>query len=192
MRAKESLHSVCKQFFSSLFENRQRRLAILGRFLCVFRSEFDDPIQLCNFYLHTFALDPSAFQLERMGMRLTTQGFFIPYAWLTVAEQTFTHDLLETAFETVEWDEYTNELRVAKGFKFGDCVMTPLHRRLLLRDYCAICIAQAQMQINPRIPTYALLACKQLLQKTPGDPNLFLVLWILDSLGGIAHTLPVV
>jgi hypothetical protein len=188
---------MCKQFFSNLFENRTRRLAILGRFLCVFRSEFDDPISLCKFYLHTFSLDVSAFQLERMGMRLTDYGFFVPYSWLTVAEQTFTHNLLsnhgDAAFETIEWDERTSELRVAKGFKFNDdCVMPPLHRRLLLRDYCAICIAQAQLQINPRIPTYALLACKQLLVTAHGDPYLFLVLWILDSLGGVAHTLPVV
>lgn len=188
--------AIVSRFFKQLFENKQRRLALLGRFLCVFRSEFNDPVDLTTFYLHTFACDPTAFALERLGMRLTCQGFFIPYAWLTVDEQHIIKYILDNHsefFNEIEWNEHDHELRVAKSFKFDEeCVMTPLHRRLLLRDYCTMCILQLQLNVNPRIPTYALMGCKRLLEKHPGNANLCLVHWMLDSLKGNAHELPVI
>lgn len=190
------MEKVAADFFAGLFQaNRQRRLALCYRFLCVYRREFDDPIQLCRFYLQVFACETPAFQLERTGMRLTRGGFYIPYAWLTADEQDTIKwfiDHCDTLFDHVEWDEREYELRKANLFKFDHLVLPPLHRRLLIRDYCTMCILQCQMNANPRVPTYALLACKDLLLKDGDNTLLKLAHTMLDGVRANAHEIPVV
>lgn len=188
------MEQFVSRFFRHLFENRQRRLALLGRFLCVFRTEYDTPVQLCTFYLHTIACETSAFQLEPLGMRLTQHGFFIPYTWLTEDEKNVIRVFLDKHKELFNHVEWEDRLRVVKEFKYDSHVFPPLHRRLLLRDYCTMCMLQAHMGINPRIPTYALMACKDLLANPKHADNgyLHLVHWMLDGLWGNAHELPVI
>jgi hypothetical protein len=185
------MQRAVEKFFKILFENKKRRLAILGRYICVYRTGFDDPIQLIKFYLDSIACEPSVFQLERSGMRLT-KGFFIPYTWLTVDEQDIIKWFLDYCsffFKQVEW--VNEELITASHFRYDSVVFTQLQRMLILRDFCTICTLQQQLEINPRIPTYALLACKSLLVSHPDNKLLLTTHWMFDSLRGNAHELPI-
>lgn len=176
------VEKAVSKFFSHLFETKRRRLALLGRFLCVCRTEYDDPIKLVAFYIKSIACEETSFQLDSFGMRIT-RGFYIPYTWLKHEEQ-----------EVIRWfiqhtDYFFNK---EQHFRYNSLVLPQAYRMLLMRDYCAICTLQQTLGINIHMPTYALLACKILLQSEGDNIILRTCHWILDHPRAIAHELPIV
>lgn len=163
-----------QNFFDALFCVRDRRLALLCRWLCIMPRGPRTCIDTFEYWIRALTTDKTAVAITDHGIRLN-ERMMLPMDFL-LSDEVNTVQQMQNSYRRFHTHDGT--------FKYNDVALTDVHRQLLSRDFVTVIMLQYKKHERVLWPMYALHAVHRLTQ----DEHKNAALWDMEyALQGLAH-----